>query len=108
MRTIILLLFFSLPLPSANAGWFGHDNYWECILDSMKDIQNDTIAQEAIDYCKDKFPFHERVFVDKKHPWFGVKTAKQCVLKYGKHVKSDLAARHIQAACYKLYLDKDD
>ena len=102
--TAILLII--VATPSTYAGWFSADNYWECILDDMRDIQSDTIAEEVINSCKDAHPFHERIFVEKKYPWFGLKTASECVLKYGKNIKSELAARHIQAACYKLYPDK--
>ena len=106
MSIIKILLLYWLMLATVSAGWFSPDNYWECNLENLKEVQSDTIAQEAINFCKDKFPFHERLFVEKKQPWFGVKTANQCVLKHGKQIKSELAARHIQAACYKLYPDK--
>ena len=102
MRVIVLLYCLLIPA-TALSGWFSPDNYWECILDTMPEIHSDTVAKEAVAVCKDRFPFHERIFTDKKHPWFGVKTAKQCVLKHGKTIKSEIAARNIQAACYKLY-----
>lgn len=99
---LLLNLFIS---SNALAGWFSADNYWECLLDGMHDVQSDAIADEVIDACKDRYPFHERVFIEKKSPWFGVKTARECTISHGKNVSSDLAARHIQAACYKLYPD---
>lgn len=102
--TICLL---SLSINTSHAGWFGPDNYWECLLDNMREVQSDIIAEEVIKNCKSTFPFHKRVFVEKKRPWFGVKTASQCVLKYGKNTPSEIAARHIQAACYKLYFNDE-
>ena len=95
-----------LASPIATAGWFSADNYWECILDDMQLVQSDTVAQEVVKSCKDQYPFHERIFIEYKHPWFGPKTASQCVLKYGKKIQSEVGARHLQAACYKLYPDE--
>ncbi len=102
-KLFLSLLFLNLLLPITHAKWFGADNYWECILDEMQDVQSDTIAEEAIKSCKNAHPFNERIFIKKKTPWFGVKSASQCVLKYGKKVQSEVGARYIQAACYKLY-----
>jgi hypothetical protein len=101
----MLLLLVLISHPSL-AGWFSEDNYWQCLLDEMRNVQTDTIADEVIAYCKDLHSFHERVFIEKKSSWFGIKTARECSIKHGKNVNSELAARHIQAACYKLYPDK--
>ena len=100
-----LIIYFLLFVFSTNsyAWWFGHDNYWECLLEKLDDVQNDTVAQEAIDSCKNIYPFYERTFVEKKSSWFGIKTADECAIKYGKRVESEIAARYIQSACYKLY-----
>jgi hypothetical protein len=89
----------------SHAGWFSPDNYWECLLDDMQNVQSDAIAEEVVSYCKNKFAFHDRIFVEKKRPWFGAKTASTCVLKYGKRVQTEIGARYIQSACYKLYPD---
>ena len=105
--SLILLALFFLHIPTVSAGWFSPDNYWECLLDEMQQVQSDTIAKEVVDSCKDRYPFHERLFIEKKRSWFGPKTASACVLKYGKRVQSEVGARYIQSACYKLYpLDK--
>jgi len=71
----------------------------------MQHVQTDTIADQVVSICKNQYPFHERVFIEKKRSWFGPKTANECVLKYGKHVQSEIGARYIQSACYKLYPD---
>ena len=102
-RYLVLILY--LYSTSSFAGWFGHDNYWECLLDNLENVQTDTVAKEAVALCKEDYPFYERTFVEKKKPWFGTKSADECVIKYGKHVQSEIAARYIQSACYKLYPD---
>lgn len=106
LTPLILCLFYILA-PTSAAGWFSPDNYWECLLDNMHEVQSDAIAEEVIKSCKSAYPIHKRVFVEKKHPWFGAKTASQCVLKHGKKTPSEVAARHIQAACYKLYSNEE-
>ena len=99
---IIVMLMLSL---NAHSGWFDKDNYWHCLLAELDDVQSDTIAQELIDRCKGQYPFYTRIWVSKETPLFGVKSANQCVSHYGKEINSELAARYIQAACYKLYPD---
>ena len=101
-RFTVLLLILSCS-SGAQAGWFSPDNYWECLLKEMRHVQSDTIAEEVISACKDRYPFHERLFIEKKRSWFGPKSSSACVIKYGKHVQSELGARYIQSACYKLY-----
>lgn len=106
MKTSALVVLCLVTISTqTNAGWFSADNYWECLLDNMEKVQSDTIAEEVVASCKDRFAFHDRMFVEKKRPWFGPKTASACVLKYGKRVQTELGARYIQSACYKLYPD---
>jgi hypothetical protein len=107
MKTLLLaiLLWLNIVGSIVHAGWFSPDNYWDCILDEMQNVQSDTIAEAVVSSCKDQFAFHDRIFVEKKRRWFGPKTASACVLKYGKRVQSEIGARYIQSACYKLYPD---
>jgi hypothetical protein len=49
-----------------------------------------------------KFPKTGRI-VKKKSPIFGVKTAGECILKYGKNISSPKGAKVLRAACYRLY-----
>lgn len=107
MKTLLLALIFILSsLTSiAAADWFSPDNYWECLLDDMQNVRSDTIADEVIASCKNQFPFHGRIFIERKRSWFGPKTASTCVLKYGKKVQTEVGAKYIQSACYKLYPD---
>ena len=88
---------------SSQAGWFSDDNYWQCLLDNMQDIKSDTVAQELVEHCQQRYPYYTRIFIKKKRPLFGIRTASECVLKRGKNINSEVAARYIQAACYKLY-----
>lgn len=104
-KTLVTAIILLSNVCVAHAGWFSQDNYWECLLDDMQDVQSDTIAEEVISSCKDKFAFHDRIFIKKKPPWFGPKTASACALKYGKQVHTEIGARYIQSACYKLYPD---
>ena len=104
MKILVLNLLVVVMLsPPIQAGWFSDDNYWQCLLDDMQDIKSDTVAQELVAHCQQRYPFYTRIFIKKKCPVFGIKTAKECVLKHGKNINSELAARYIQAACYKLY-----
>ena len=98
--TIIALFLFS---SNVHAGWFNEKNYWHCLLEELEEVQSDTVAQQFIDKCKARHPFYTRIWVSKETPLFGVKTAHQCVSHHGKKVNSELAARYIQSACYKLY-----
>lgn len=101
---IIVAVLLILPM-YAHSGWFDKKHYWHCLLEELEEVQSDTIAQDLIDRCKDRYPFYTRIWVAKETPMFGVKTAHQCVSHHGKDIDSELAARYIQAACYKLYPD---
>lgn len=95
---------FMIPL-HAQCNWFNEKTYWHCLLKKLEDVQSDTIAQELINQCKDRYPFYTRIWISKESPRFGVKTAKECTAHHGRDINSELAARHIQSACYKLYID---
>ncbi|OUV63630.1 MAG: hypothetical protein CBC79_01095 [Gammaproteobacteria bacterium TMED119] len=104
MKIVVLHLLLLLILsPTIQAGWLKDDNYWQCLLDTMQDIKSDTVAEELVAHCQQRYPFYTRIFIKKKRPVFGIKTASECVLKRGKNINSEVAARYIQAACYKLY-----
>ena len=87
----------------AGSGYFGEGNYWECILDDMPGVENDTAAAEILEHCQDQFSFADRIFVKKKEPWFGIKTANECTISYSKNTPSTKGAEAIRAACHKLY-----
>lgn len=80
---------------------FGPSNFWECILDEMPGVKNDTAAIEVQRKCYNKFPNTNEF--EKKSPLFGVKTAGDCVLEYAKDVSSPRGAELIKFACYRLY-----
>ena len=83
---------------------FGPSNYWECILKKMPGTKNDPAAIEIIRLCRKDYPVDS--YVKKKSPFFGVKTAGECIIKYGSDVTSERGARAIRYACYKLYPEK--
>ena len=104
MNVLTLSLFTLLILiPCAQAGWLSEDNYWQCLLDDMHDVKSDTVAAEVIDRCQQRYPFYTRIFINKKRPLLGIKTASECVIARAKNSTSEVAARAIQSACYKLY-----
>ena len=88
------LLALLLPM-SAFAGLFGPSNYWECILEEMSGVKNDPAAFEVVRKCRKEFPTTAEV--EKKSPIIGIKTAGECVLKYGKDVSSPHGAKLIRA-----------
>jgi hypothetical protein len=51
-----LLFFISVFSATAEAGWFGPDNYDECILGSMKGVTSDRAATAIARSCRSKFP----------------------------------------------------
>lgn len=103
VKTMAIAMFM-LPL-HAQCDWFNKKTYWHCLLTNLENVQSNTIAQELIDQCKDRHPFYTRIWISKESPMFGVKTAQECTAHHGKDINSELAARYIQSACYKLYIN---
>ena len=95
---IVLILLWT---SSAFSGILGPSNYWECILDEMQAVKNDPAAIEVIIKCRKDFPSSSNT--EKNPSIIGAKTAGECVRKYGKEVSSPMGAKHVQAACYRLY-----
>ncbi len=59
LKRIFLLYIFLMLLPfNVNAGWFGPDNYEECVLERMKG-QDKAMIQIARKACEKKFPFEK-------------------------------------------------
>ena len=59
MRKIIALHLFSFLVLTSNpaiSGWFGQENYDECILESMKGVTTKFGAHEIARACRGKFP----------------------------------------------------
>ena len=102
---ITALLLLACLSSSGHAWWGKPDNYWQCLLDELSDVKNDTAAQSIINQCKNTYPIHSRIFIEKNASWFGFSSAEQCVKRKAKSVRSELAAQYIQAACHKLYSD---
>ena len=103
----IAFLFLVCLSSSGQAWWWGQqDNYWQCLLDELPAVKNDTVAESIVNQCKDTYPIHTRIFIQKNSSWFGFNSAEQCVTRKAKSVRSEVAARYLQAACYKLYPNK--
>ncbi len=103
IENIELLVFcFILLIPlNAFAGMFGPSNFWECILDEMPGVKNDTVATAIVIKCRKKFP--NTTEFEKKSSVFAPKTANECVIKYAENVSSPKAGGLIKGACYRLY-----
>ena len=95
---------FLIPL-NASAGMFGPSNYWECILDEMPGVKNDTVAIAIVRKCQKKFPStaNRTIETKKKSLLFGPKTFNECVIKYAENVTSPTGSTVIRRACYVLY-----
>ena len=106
-KTPFIALLFLTCLSSNGQAWWGQqDNYWQCLLDELPDVKNDTVAESIVNQCKDSHPIHTRIFIEKNSSWFGFSSADQCVKRKAKSVRSEVAAQYLQAACYKLYTNK--
>jgi hypothetical protein len=53
--SLIIIALLSAPIPS-NAGFFGPNNYEECVLDNMKGVTSDQAARAIQQACREKFP----------------------------------------------------
>jgi len=57
LNTHAVFFFFAYILSTpANAGWFGPDDYDECILEAMQGVKSDVAAYAIRRSCRDKFP----------------------------------------------------
>lgn len=57
MKRFFIIAFLSLCITTpANAGLLGPDTYEDCILENMKGVTNDIVAQSVIAACRTKFP----------------------------------------------------
>jgi len=93
----------SLLCAPADAGFFSHpDNYAECILDRLQDVQNDQVALSETVECQKQFPGSPTP--EKIRPiLFGPRTIADCVAEYGGGTHSGYAADQIRTACFQLY-----
>ena len=57
-HTSLFFLAYILSMP-ATAGWFGPDDYDECILESMQGVKSDVAAYHIRQSCREKFPKYE-------------------------------------------------
>ena len=97
-----LLFLFAAWAANSHADLFGPSNYWECILEEIPGVANDPAASFVINKCVEEFPDTEEDY-EKKKPLWGVKTAPECVIEYGKDTISPVGVKIILGACYRLY-----
>ena len=96
-----IIAFIAICPVAAHSGLLGPDNYPECIISEMSGIKNNPAAIEVVKKCRKEFSSSTEV--EKKTSYFGIKTAGECVIKHGKDISSELGAKHLRSACYKLY-----
>ncbi len=80
MKIQLKYVFMSLLLGMSSAsfaGWFGPDNYDECILKNIKDAKNDMAAKYVAHSCREKFPENSSV---KQDPSKVINANKLCIL----------------------------
>lgn len=105
--TVSSLLFAPLLLvglsPQAHAGWLlGPDSYYECLLDELDDVEDDSAAVMAANACLQAFP--DMLLPEKKSSLlFGPGDSAECVEKKGRGHPSSAASIYIQEACYVVY-----
>jgi hypothetical protein len=90
-----------------NAGVFGANNYWECILDEMEGVKDDRVARAVNQACIVKFPNTSQP-TDVSSPLFGAQTRTECFASYGKDSTSFRALKQIRMACHYLYPEQAD
>ncbi len=96
-----------LSTPTVNAGVFGANNYWECILDDMQGVKNDSAAKAVTQSCYAKFPDTSEP-TDFSAPLFGAQTHDECFAEYGKEATSFRALKQLRMACQFLYPEEAD
>lgn len=64
MKTLPIALLFILTVTTVQAGWFGPNNYEECVLKNMKGVNSDVAARIVRNACLEKFPSSEKVYSD--------------------------------------------
>lgn len=98
MAKIVMLVFCTLFSSMVMA----EQSRQECWLDNLPGTKNDFVAQRILVDCS-TYALYDGKKID---GWFGGKTASWCVKKYGEDTVSELAARIITAACFRLYENK--
>ncbi|TKB08404.1 hypothetical protein [Desulforhopalus sp. IMCC35007] len=63
-KFLLALCVLSVPCSSV-AGWFGPDNYEDCILENSKGVDSDVAARLVHNACRKKFPTDEEIRMKK-------------------------------------------
>lgn len=81
------------------------ENYHECLLERLKDVQNDVVAASETSQCRVAFP--DSTPPEKVDPgWIGPTTVAECLAEFGSGTPSSYAANLIREACFQLYPEK--
>lgn len=98
-KCLFAVLTAALTLPST-AAIFGYENYWDCILGEMPEVQNDVAAYAVARDCNLKHP--SRSVTERRFTFLGFNRT-ECIKKYAKKTSSRVAAAQISMACANLY-----
>ncbi len=78
------------------------ENYHECLLERLPDVQNDVVAASENSQCRVAFP--DSTPPEKVDPgWLGPETVAECLAEFGTNTPSSYAANLIREACFQLY-----
>ena len=94
------LLVISSPGYAEFFGLFGYDNFHECILDTMPGISSHKMVKKMYKDCRKGHS--PSAYIEKQRPYFGIKTADECIGEYGEDY-SQAGIGRIRTACYALY-----
>lgn len=100
MHYRFVLVFGLLLSGSASAGFFGYENYWDCVLEEMPGAQNDIAARAVMRKCNTEAP--ARVVERKRFKFLGM-DFNECLVKNTKSIRSELGANQVRFACRYLY-----
>lgn len=100
VRTFVLAL--SL-LPWQAWGFWGAENYHECILKEMPGAKNTPYVAAVMESCRKRFPESRDRYAEEISRTMGVSSATDCVLKFAKNESLIQSAGIIQQACHALF-----
>ena len=90
----------------AVAGWFGPDDYDECILKHMKGVNGRRAAGVVHRSCRNKFPDDSES--RDRSGWFGSDDYDECILKYMKGVNGRHPTGLVHRSCRNKFPDDSD
>lgn len=95
--TAIVCLMLLAITPSATAGWFGPDDYSDCIFEGLKGVGNDKAVIAVMAACQRQYP-------GKPEPgWLDPGSYDACISRNMKGIVNDKATMAVEDACRRLY-----